>query len=229
MIVAGNRCITIKGTRDGLILFMDDTCAFNDLLVELETVLMTKYLADDEQSIRIKVELGNRYVTESQEAQLKALFDQQQKFIVEEIVSNVILKQTALDWKEDTAIKLHNKVIRSGQVLEVNGDLLLIGDVNPGGKVVATGNIYILGYLRGIAHAGVDGNKSAVVAASYMAPTQLRIANIISRPSDQDKDGGMMECGYIDETGENILMDRMHALSRLRSELNAFERRILHG
>ncbi|SER74663.1 septum site-determining protein MinC [Gracilibacillus ureilyticus] len=223
-----NRCITIKGTRDGLTLFMDDTCAFNDLLKELESVLSMNYIAENEQPIRIRVELGNRYITGEQEEKLKEMFANQQNFTVDQIVSNVILKQTALEWKDDTAIKLHNKIIRSGQELNIVGDLLLIGDVNPGGKVVATGNIYILGHLRGIAHAGSDGNKSSIIAASYMSPTQLRIANVMSRSPDEG-DGGMMECGFVDRDSEQIIMDRISTLARTRSDLSVFERRIMNG
>ena len=58
------------------------------------------------------------------------------------------------------------RIIRSGQVLKVPGDLLLIGDVNPGGTVMAGGNIFVMGILKGIAHAGCYGNEEAMVAAS---------------------------------------------------------------
>ena len=76
------------------------------------------------------------------------------------------------------------KIIRSGQVLNVTGDLLLIGDVNPGGTVIADGNIFILGALKGIAHAGFDGNTEAVIAASVMKPSQLRISDVLNRAPD---------------------------------------------
>ncbi|MFC4403973.1 septum site-determining protein MinC [Gracilibacillus xinjiangensis] len=227
--MAANRCITIKGTRDGLTLFMDDTCTFDDLLKELESVLSMNYIAENEQPIRIRVELGNRYISDQQESKLKDIFSNQQNFIVDQIVSNVILKQTALEWRDDTAIKLHNKIIRSGQVLKVVGDLLLIGDVNPGGKVIATGNIYVLGHLRGIAHAGSDGNMASVIAASFMSPSQLRIADTISRSPDYENDGGMMECGFVDKSSGQIVMDRISALARTRSDLSVFERRIMNG
>ncbi|UTW68948.1 hypothetical protein KHA80_17145 [Anaerobacillus sp. HL2] len=69
-------------------------------------------------------------------------------------------------------------------MIEIIGDLLLIGDVNSGGTVVATGNIYIPGVLRGIAHAGSKGNKVVVISASRMEPSQLRIAEIVSRSPD---------------------------------------------
>lgn len=41
-----------------------------------------------------------------------------------------------------------------------------------------------MGSLRGVAHAGRDGNVRACVAAFKLVPTQLRIAGFIARSAD---------------------------------------------
>ncbi len=71
---------------------------------------------------------------------------------MDSIESDVITKAEAIAWKEETEIVPISKIVRSGQVLHVKGNLLLIGDVNPGGTVIAGGNIFVVGSLRGIAH-----------------------------------------------------------------------------
>src|SRR5699024_12207571 len=114
--------------------------------------------------------------------------------------SEVIGKKEAEQWLEKSEVKRITQIVRSGQVVEVTGDLLLVGDVNPGGQVKATGSIYVLGHLNGIAHAGVYGDEKAVIAASYMNPTQLRIAKYISRAPDYEASGVYMECGYLDKS-----------------------------
>lgn len=76
--------------------------------------------------------------------------------------------------------------IRSGQLVEFDGNIVIIGDVNPGGELSAKGNIVVLGTLRGIAYAGNDGNEEAIIAALRLNPTQLRIANLITRRPDED-------------------------------------------
>ncbi|MBS4535868.1 septum site-determining protein MinC [Clostridium sp. D2Q-14] len=76
--------------------------------------------------------------------------------------------------------------LRSGQREEFEGNIVILGDTNPGSVIVAKGNIIVMGSLRGIAHAGSDGNKDAIVAAFNMKPTQLRIADIIARSPDGD-------------------------------------------
>ncbi|KAB3535912.1 septum site-determining protein MinC [Alkaliphilus pronyensis] len=80
--------------------------------------------------------------------------------------------------------RFHYGTVRSGQKLHIKGNLVILGDVNPGAEVIALGNIIVMGSLRGIAHAGGDGNKNARVAAIYLDPTQLRIADVITRAPD---------------------------------------------
>lgn len=81
--------------------------------------------------------------------------------------------------------KFVNGTIRSGQVEIYPGNIVIVGDVNPGGLIQAKGNIIVLGTIRGLAHAGIGGNRKAIVAAYKLQPTQLRIADIIVRPPDE--------------------------------------------
>lgn len=225
--VTTNQLIMIKGRRDGLTLYLDDSCSFEDLLYELEQALSADHMDGEQSMITVTVQLGNRYLHKEQEEKLRELIRSKNKLVVQAIESDVISKEEALKWKNDSEVQILTKTVRSGQVIEVTGDLLLIGDVNPGGKVMATGNVFILGNLRGIAHAGVEGNQEAVIAASYMEPVQLRIAEFLSRAPDYEATGVYMECGYIDE--EKIVIDRLQVLAKKRPELSGFERSVLNG
>jgi septum site-determining protein MinC len=80
--------------------------------------------------------------------------------------------------------KFYRNTIRSGQRINYMGNIVIIGDVNSGAEVTAAGNIVVLGVLRGVAHAGFNGNKRAFVAAYKLLPSQLRIADIITRAPD---------------------------------------------
>ena len=81
---------------------------------------------------------------------------------------------------------LVKKTIRSGQSINFDGSVVVLGDVNPGGEIVATGNIIVMGCLRGVAHAGAMGDENSIVTAFKLKPTQLRIANHITRSPDGD-------------------------------------------
>lgn len=76
------------------------------------------------------------------------------------------------------------RTLRSGQAVYHRGDVVILGDVNPGAEVVATGHIVVMGALRGVAHAGAGGDETAVVAALRLEPTQLRIGSRVGRAPD---------------------------------------------
>ncbi|NMA91194.1 MAG: septum site-determining protein MinC [Amphibacillus sp.] len=223
-----NQHIIIKGTRDGLTLYLDDSCSFDYLINELDQILAQDELDTEDSLIRINIQLGNRYLHKEQEEILRELIRKRKKLVVQTIESNVILKEDAIKWKEENEVRIIARTIRSGQEVSITGDLLLVGDVNPGGTVKATGNIFILGSLQGIAHAGYNGNLQAVIMASYMNPVQLRIANLYSRSPDYETEGVYMECGYVDDSNK-IMIDRLQVVAKKRPELNGFERSVLNG
>lgn len=74
--------------------------------------------------------------------------------------------------------------LRSGQKIFCEGNLVILGDINPGAEVVAGGNIVVMGTLKGMAHAGAFGDETAIISAYRLSPTQIRIANHITRPPD---------------------------------------------
>jgi len=83
---------------------------------------------------------------------------------------------------------LHIGTIRSGDRISSNGNLCIIGDVNPGAIVSSKNNIYVWGKLLGIAFAGKGGNNNASISSLYLNPLQLRIADVIAiGPKDKPK------------------------------------------
>ncbi|QGG47258.1 septum site-determining protein MinC [Heliorestis convoluta] len=81
------------------------------------------------------------------------------------------------------------RTLRSGQRVRYPGHVVIMGEVNPGAEVIAGGNIIVLGSFRGVAHAGAFGSTEAIIMAFRLQPTQLRIANHISRPPDEADEG----------------------------------------
>ncbi|MFI3230428.1 MAG: septum site-determining protein MinC [bacterium] len=74
----------------------------------------------------------------------------------------------------------HKGNVRSGQSIEFEGTIVIIGDVNPGGKIIASGNIIVLGKLRGIVHAGCQGDDSCFISALHLHPAQLFISSVLT-------------------------------------------------
>lgn len=79
------------------------------------------------------------------------------------------------------------RTLRSGQRIEHQGDVVVIGDINAGAEVVAGGHIVVWGRVRGLVHAGALGDENALICALDLAPTQLRIAGHIARSPDEKR------------------------------------------
>ncbi|SFJ10477.1 septum site-determining protein MinC [Paenibacillus sp. UNC496MF] len=205
--------ITIKGVKEGLIFLLDDNCGFSDLMNELQYKLEKSHqqlLTGP--IVHVQVKLGTRQVNEDEKERIRAAIRQQGNLLVQSIESEARPEPKPEDGNN---VKLLAGIVRSGQTVEHDGNLLLMGDVNPGGTVLCTGDIYVLGALRGLAHAGFKGRKDTVIAASLLKPTQLRIDDVISRPPDEWITGdAMMEYAFLSEGVMKI--DKIAQLQRLR-------------
>lgn len=203
--------IMIKGVKDGLLFLLDDQCEFEELISELKY----KFEKTHQQLlsgplIHITVKLGRRKITDDQSKELTAVIRSQGNLMLQSIDS----EQSEIDkLKAHAEMKIISTIIRSGQVLEYDGDLLVIGDVNPGGIVRTGGDLYVLGALKGQAHAGMHGRQEAIIVASVMKPTGLKIGDIISKPIEEWQDSdGLMEFAYIAD--DQMLIEKSSQLSK---------------
>jgi septum site-determining protein MinC len=210
--------VRIKGIKDGLVFLLDDKCPFEDLLSELRYKLEHSH-----QNIltgpivHVDIKLGNRPVTEEDKEAVLEILKSQGNLLIRSVEA---LEEPGES--DPDALFMMSGMIRSGQVLHHEGNLLFLGDVNPGGTISCSGDIYILGALRGMAHAGVDGNQDAIIAASLLSPTQLRIADVISRPPDEwGTRESSMEFAYLSSGAMQI--DKIHNIVKLRQGLNVFK------
>lgn len=118
-------------------------------------------------------------------------------------------KTTATPMKEPLYMEM---TIRSGVEIRHPGTVIILGDVNPGGIVVADGDILVWGRLRGVAHAGASGNNDCLIMALQMEPTQLRIADAVARAPEKSPKQFHAEVAYI--TKEAIRIAKAADFSR---------------
>jgi septum site-determining protein MinC len=207
--------VTIKGVKDGLVFVLDDTSVLADVMKELQHKLEKthrKILFGP--LVHVQVKLGKRQLVDAEKDQIRALIKSRGNLIVQSVESD--LSDASLLFPHQP-IKMIYGMIRSGQTIRHEGKVMLMGDVNPGGVIECTGDIYIMGSLRGMAHAGINGDQEAIIAASHLRPTQLRIAEVISRPPDEwGIDEAFMEFAYIRNGVMEI--DKINQLGRVRPE-----------
>jgi septum site-determining protein MinC len=184
--------VIFKGTKDGIAVQLHPDADFEVIKQQLEKKVEDAAKFFD--GVKTSIVLKGRDLTEEQESQLLDIISEKCNMTITFVKSqNEEISQMAAllaqEIQPHNITKFHKGSIRSGQCLEFDGSVVLIGDVNPGGEIKAEGNIIILGQLKGMAHAGCKGMLDAFVAAIYMVPVQLRIADIITRFPEENKKG----------------------------------------
>jgi len=190
--------VSIKGGRDGLRLVLDETASWEDVLDDLQHRLShgTEFF----QGAQITIDTGARALGDTEFSDLLHLMNEhglqpsalatatpegrsagRTAGVATRPPSRVASPAPANDVE---AALLVQRTLRSGQVLRHHGHLTVLGDVNPGAELMASGSIVVWGRLRGTAHAGALGDAAAVVCALELAPTLLRIADTLARPPE---------------------------------------------
>jgi septum site-determining protein MinC len=199
--------INIKGTSDGLIITLGPG-AWTGLLAELEQRLSEK--ASFFKGGRVGLAVGPRLLTRSELEQVGVVLNRHNVTLwaVESEASSTqeaaaelgleiglglpvrgVAAPAAAPLSQGDAI-LVQRTLRSGQVINHPGHVVVIGDVNPGAEIRAGGSVIVWGRLRGIVHAGLGEGQgeNAVVCALQLSPPQLRIGDHIARSPGDDSD-----------------------------------------
>lgn len=200
--------VIIKGSKSGITVFLDNGMPFEELLESVSDKFKNASKFFNNANMAISFD-GRNLSAEEEKKILNIISDvsdlnivcvldenNDMKTVYEEAVKKAIastavqvpesasqpVSQTVSDLR--TSCMFYKGTLRSGQVFEADGSVVVLGDVNPGGKVVAKGSVIVLGSLKGNIFAGVDGNENAFVVALEMSPMQIKIGDIIARSSD---------------------------------------------
>lgn len=206
-----NNPVLIKGNKYGISLALNSELEFLELLTIIgEKFKESAKFFDTKQQVAISFEgrqlstneiqqilavikencsLDISYVIDNSEQtlevfQMAVTTKQQDKIVQQPEIMETISAESQLSHSNFDDGRFYKGTLRSGQTIHSNSSIIVIGDVNPGASVIATGNIIVLGCLKGTACAGCDGNEKAFVVALDMLPMQIRIGNVIARASD---------------------------------------------
>ncbi|MGI6622740.1 MAG: septum site-determining protein MinC [Acetivibrionales bacterium] len=195
--------IVFKGNNEGLVIVIPDDYDFNKAKAEIEEKVQNA--ARFFKGAKIKVTYRGITLTPEEEEAIKSLLDEKSGAIIEGISKDDESRQNTFIAKKPGKIpvsshklffssddvgpcKFVRSTVRSGTRIEFDGSVIVLGDVNPGGEIVASGNVVVLGALRGMVHAGSEGNRDSFIYALKLKPTQIRIAEAIARmPEDGDE------------------------------------------
>ncbi len=202
-----NNDIKLKGTKDGVDIYLDSRLE-SEVLFNTYTEFLKgkKDFFGDTKITTVKL-VGN-YFTEEQKEKLAEITKEYVSCVnvdymtMDDFRSHPLVRkeeqkrplrrrrgqeqepQRACHKEVDMQTRYVEGTVRSGDTVEYDGNIVVMGDVNAGAQIKATGSIFVLGTLRGTAHAGTAGDENTFIYALCMAPLQIRIANNIAKSPD---------------------------------------------
>jgi septum site-determining protein MinC len=209
--------INIKGIREGLLLTIEDGSAFEDMMASLQAELAAKETFLQGSAITLQIGIRPLRESQLMQLQklfdrhnllLRAILTDEestrtaarnlgfatrlsgsQTDLNGQVVSNEVSTQQEQKTHDNHPGGLVLKeTLRSGRRIYHEGDVVVIGDVNPGSEIIAGGDVIVWGRLRGLVHAGALGNSTAVICALELTPTQLRIYDQIAiSPTEKEQ------------------------------------------
>lgn len=214
--------VLLKGTKEGYQLVIQSSASFKEVEQQAEELIhQLKKETTVGQKIELVVKTGNRLFTEKEEERIRSIIEEHASFEVKAFEAEVLTHEQALKWHKENSTTLEVRTVRSGQLIDVEGDLLLVGAVHPGGTVRATGSIFIIGELKGVAHAGFEGKDQAVIVANFLYNAQVRIADhvhVIDQTDEKAESAPLFEVVYLNDL--HILeVSALSDLKQIRPEL----------
>ncbi len=183
--------VVFKGYKSGLTLIIPENVSFSKCLDDL--IMQLDQAKGFFKGAVVTLQLGKRKLLETEFIEISKILNEAGL-----VLATTSDHQKKLEWhsqkhKESipeesvVATVTIRRTIRSGQKFEYDGNLVIMGDVNPGAEIVATGDIIVLGKLRGTVHAGAKGNQDARIIAFQLRPIQIRIAGVITRAPEWER------------------------------------------
>lgn len=174
--------IKISQTTNEIIINVNAIAEINEIVEELQMKLPK--LRDFYQTSTIPMRITGRLFSDPEIETVRELITREINVEIKfDGISDLLglhaIKRTFEADTEITETKFVLNSLRSGQREEYQGSIVICGDVNFGAEIIAGGNIMVLGALRGLAHAGANGNKMAFISANFIDVTQIRIANLV--------------------------------------------------
>lgn len=190
--------VMIKSNRYGINLILDGAEPFEQLLEDV----VEKFRASEKffKDAELAISFEGRTLSDEEENRIVDAITENTSIRILCVMQNGGEKEAEMKRKLDEYCNaarqqyadsnsgdFYRGTLRSGQVIESEASVTVIGDVNPGAKVISGGNIVIIGALKGNAHAGSGGDQNSFIFALDMDPIQIQIGDLIAKSPDKEK------------------------------------------
>lgn len=214
--------VSIKGTRNGLLIILDPNHDYEDI----KKTLLSKMESARGffKGAKFTLSQGHQEIPVNQKDELESICqqyglipntDKAASININKIaeintgISKPGRKITHVSAQSDIgeAALLVKRSLRSGQRITHEGHIIVLGDIHPGAEVISGGNVLVIGSCRGMVHAGAGGNASAKIIARRLEPTSLSIAG--KRLSQELSKTMPNKCQVVRLSGSNFVFEKL--------------------
>lgn len=185
-------CIKVNETNENVIILVNENSEIKEIVeaIKKKLYLLKKICKERE----VPVLIQGKALSDSERQEVKNILQEKVKtkimFEMPQELGLHGIKKSFNQEIESSQATFHRGAVRSGQRIEYDGTIVVLGDVNGGAEIIASDNVIVLGVLRGLAHAGAKGNKKAIIAAASIECKQIRIADIINQIEEAVDENG---------------------------------------
>jgi len=197
-------CVTINLKTDKIIVKIDERAEQEEIVESLKGKLkdLKKLYKDETTPIFVVGKVMKNKEMEEIQSIIQSQIDVKVDFESPKELGLIGIKKIFSKEILSSETKFYKGSLRSGQKIEFDGSIVILGDVNSGAEVIASENIVVLGNIRGLAHAGAKGNTKAIIAANSIECPQIRISSIIK---EIENNGEIRKYAFVDDSNNLIL------------------------
>lgn len=202
-------CINVSQKNNLVIIKINSDADFEDIVSQIrkKVTQLKKIYKNEKTPILVTGKVLKNKEIDRIEAIIRENLDVDVDFDMPKELGLSNIKKTFTQEVSNSETKYHRGSIRSGQRIEEEGSIVILGDVNSGAEIIAADNIVVLGTLRGLAHAGAKGNRKAIIAAGKLDTVQIRIANVVKEINRDEEPLHREAYIYIDEDEKQIIIE----------------------
>lgn len=200
-------CIRIVLRKNELVIRINEQADHKSILEELKKKLpeLKKLYKEDDTPIYVEGKILKNKEMEDIQKVIQSVIKVEIDFESPKELGLYGIKKSYEREIKTSETKFYKGSVRSGQKIEFEGSIAVLGDVNGGAEVIAGDNIVVLGALRGLAHAGAKGNKKAIISANIIDSPQIRIADMVR----EREEGELFEKSYAFIEEKDIKIDKV--------------------
>lgn len=178
------KIVSIKGTPNELIIHLKEQYPFEEVKNALQSTL--ENAKDFFRDVEVSIKLEGKRLSNLEYSQVVDIIINKAPLKCEKITAN--FKEQRLDMQNSNVqeVEFFHGTLRSGQCIQSDRNIVILGDINPSAEVIAAGNVVVLGSLKGMAWSGYPNREDTFIAAYHMNPLMLKIGQVIGRSSHKE-------------------------------------------